>query len=158
MAKLGKANWKERVILGARQYGISTVLFRNVIAGRLGLNVTDMECLGLLYHRAFASPSELAAHTGLTSGATTAMLDRLEASGLIQRQPNPDDRRGTRIVLMKSGAERVAPWFTSLRKAQAALVASYSEEELKTISDFFDRSLRMWEQARERLLQDTASG
>lgn len=108
MTETSKADLVRRVILGARQHGISSVLFRNLIGERLGLNVTDMKCLGLLFHKGISSPSELARHTGLSSGATTATLDRLEKSGLIERQPNPDDRRGTLIVLVKTGAEKLS--------------------------------------------------
>jgi DNA-binding MarR family transcriptional regulator len=122
-----KKELTQRVILAAREYGISMVLFRNVVGDRLGVNVTDMECLGLLFHKGLATPSELARYTGLSSGATTAMLDRLERGGLIERRPNPDDRRGTLIVLLQSGVEKVAPWFAFVRQAQNELVASYSE-------------------------------
>jgi DNA-binding MarR family transcriptional regulator len=141
----------QRVILAARQYGISTVLFRNLFASRLGLNVADLECLGLLFHKRLASPTELARHTGLTSGATTAMLDRLERAGLIERQPNPDDRRGTIIRLLKSGTDKVAPWFASVRKAQDELVAGYSDDDLSLLSAFFERASEIWDQQRARL-------
>ena len=145
MDKHQKKDLVEQVLIGAREYGISMVLFRNIVAERLGLNVTDIECLGLLFHKGLATPSELAKHTGLSSGATTAMLDRLEKSGLIERRPNPEDRRGTLICIVKSGAERVAPLFASSRKAQDELVSSYTEEELKLLADFFRKSVAMYE-------------
>ena len=151
MAKSSKADLVQRVILGARQYGISSVLFRNTVGERLGVNVTDMECLALLFHNRLATPSELARHTGLTSGATTAMLDRLERGGLIERQPNPEDRRGTLIVLKKSGVEKVGPWFSSARDAQQKLVSRYSEDELQILVDFFERATAMWEDERGKL-------
>ena len=148
---MAKKDLVEKVILGARQYGISNVLFRNAVGERLGLNVTDMECLGLLFHKEIATPSELARHTGLTSGATTAMLDRLENSGLIERRPNPSDRRGTLIVLLDSGKKKVGPWFASARQAQDELVSSYTESELNVLADFFEKSTRMWEEERRKL-------
>lgn len=151
MAKPTKAELVDKVILGARQYGISNVLFRNVIADQLDINVTDMECLGLLFHKGVATPSELSRHTGLSSGATTAMLDRLEKSGLIERTPNPEDRRGSLIALVKSGAEKVGPWFTSVREAQNQLVSRYTAHELEILLDFFERSTEMWEAEREKL-------
>jgi DNA-binding MarR family transcriptional regulator len=154
MAHPTKADLKRQVIAAAREYGINTVLFRNMVGERLGVNVTDMECLGLVFNKGLATPSELARHTGLSSGATTAMLDRLEKSGLIERQPNPDDRRGTLIVLAKAGVEKVAPWFASVRKAQEKLVSSYSEEELQLILDFFEKSTGMWEEERKKLRQE----
>lgn len=153
MTNLTKADLKKQVIMAIREYGISTVLFRNLIGEKLGLNVTDMECLGLVFHKELAAPSELARYTGLSSGATTAMLDRLENSGLIERHPNPDDRRGTLIVLSKTGAEKVAPWFISARQMQNELVSSYSEKELQLMMDFFEKSTNMWEAERKKLGQ-----
>ena len=153
MANPTKTDLKKRVIRAAREYGISTVLFRNMVGEQLGVNVTDMECLGLLFHKGLAAPSELSRHTGLSSGATTAMLDRLERSGLIERQPNPEDRRGTIIVLAKAGTEKVAPWFTSVRGAQNELISNYSEKELQLILDFFEKSALMWEEERKKLGQ-----
>jgi len=152
---MAKKDLVEKVILGARQYGISNVLFRNMIGERLELNVTDMECLGLLFHKGLATPSELARHTGLTSGAATAMLDRLEKSGLIERRPNPNDRRGILIVLLDSGKEKVEPWFASARQAQNELVSSYTEAQLELLSDFFERSTKMWEGERGKLQEET---
>ena len=64
------------------------MLFRHAIGEKLGVGVTDMECLGLIFLKGLATPSELALYTGLTSGSTTAMLDRLEKRNLIKRQPN----------------------------------------------------------------------
>ena len=151
MAGGTKAELMKRVILGARAYGISNVLFRHAMAQRLGLNATDMECLGLLFIRGISSPTELASHTGLTSGATTAMLDRLEHAGLIERRPNPRDRRGTRIVLRKAGTERVAPWFAAVRAAQDELVSSYTEAELRVLLDFLERSTVILDESRAQL-------
>jgi DNA-binding MarR family transcriptional regulator len=79
------------------------------------------------------------------------MLDRLEKSCLIERRPNPRDRRGTLVVIVQETANRVAPLFASARDAQDALVASYSEKELQLLSDFFSRSVGMWEDERRKL-------
>ena len=119
-----------------------------------GLNLTDMECLRLLFQKGIATPSELARFTGLTSGATTAMLDRLEKAGLIERRPNPDDRRGTLIAPTKSSNEKVASWFQAARKAQDELISSYSEKELEIISDVFERFVKLWDGEREKLQRE----
>ncbi len=157
MPKETKAELRKRLILGMRAYGISNVLYRNAIAEKLGLNVTDIECLGLLFHKGLSSPSELAAHTGLTSGATTAMLDRLEKSGLIERRPNPADRRGTLIVLVKTGQERIAPWFAATRQAQADLVSRYPEHELRLLADFLDRASALFDEERQQFQRRPAA-
>ena len=119
-----------------------------------GLNATDMECLRILFLKSTSSPSELARLTGLTSGAATAMLDRLEKAGLIERSSNPDDRRGTLIVPAKSSAEKAASWFESARKAQDELISSYPENEQEIIADVFERFAKLWEQEREKLRKD----
>src|SRR6266581_2778414 len=97
MTERNKDDLKQQVILGTREYGIGSVLFRHVIGEMLGVNATDMECLGVIFFKGLATPSELAQHTGLSSGATTAMLDRLEKSELIVRCPNPKERRRIRL-------------------------------------------------------------
>ena len=148
-----KIELMQRVIMGARNYGISTVLFRHVVGARLGVHVTDMECLALLFFKGIATPTELANHTGLSSGATTAMLDRLEKGGLIERKPNPSDRRGSIISIAPSAKAEVGPLFASVREAQQALVGEYSAQELETIARFFEESTAMWEAERAKLLQ-----
>lgn len=151
MKKTTKKELEQQVILSAREYGISTVLFRHLVGEALGVNVTDMECLALLFHKGVSTPSELALHTGLSSGATTAMLNRLEKSKLIERRANPKDRRGSLIVIVKKTAEKVAPLFSSVRLAQNALVSRYTTEELLLIASFLKDSSTMWEEERQKL-------
>ena len=153
MTQRYKEGLKQQVIRGAREYGIGSVLFRHVVGEMLGVNATDMECLGVIFFKGVATPSELAQYTGLSSGATTAMLDRLEKSELIARRPNPQDRRSTHIVLVKETAAKLASWFASLRSAQDQIVSSYSEPELELFADFFIRSVTMWEEERKKLLK-----
>ena len=148
MTNSTKTDLKKRALMAVRDYGIQLTLLRNATNESAGLNATGMECLRLLFLKGIATPSELARHTGLTSGATTAMLDRLEKAGLIERRPNPDDRRGTLIAPAKSGAEKAASWFESARKASDELISSYSEKELEIISGAFERFTKIWEQER----------
>ncbi len=145
---------KRRALNAVRDYGVQLTLFRSAMNEWVGLNATDMECLRLLFSKGVSTPSELARQTGLTSGATTAMLDRLEKAGLIERRPNPDDRRGTLIVPKESSAEKAASWFESARKAQDALMAQFSQEELAVIADVFERFSKLWEQEREKIRKD----
>jgi len=151
MTNSTKTELKKRALMAVRDYGIHLTQFRNAVSEWAGLNTTDMECLRLLFLKGIATPSELARHTGLTSGATTAMLDRLEKADLIERRPNPNDRRGTLIAPAQSGAEKAASWFESARKAQDELISSYSESELEIISDVFERFVKLWDQEREKV-------
>lgn len=152
MSKTAKTDLKKRALAAVREYGVNLTQFRNAMNEWAGLNATDMECLRLLFQKGVATPTELARHTGLTSGATTAMLDRLEKAGLIERRPNPNDRRGSLIAPEKSSAEKMASWFESARHAQDELLSTYSESELEIIADVFERFARLWNEEREKLL------
>lgn len=145
------ADLKKRALNAVREYGVHLTQFRSAMNEWVGLNATDMECLRLLFLKGVSTPSELARHTGLTSGATTAMLDRLEKADLIERRPNPGDRRGTLILPAQSSAEKAASWFESARKAQDELISGYSEKELEIIVDVFERFAKLWEQEREKI-------
>ena len=100
---------QRRVIIAARDYGISTVLFRNATGRKLGLNIADTECFSLLQLKGISTPTELARYTGLTTGSATAMLDRLEKAELITRKPNPKDRRGVLIEINRQNTGAVGP-------------------------------------------------
>lgn len=151
MANSTKADLKERALIAVREYGIHLTLFRNAVSEWAGLNVTDMECLRFLFLKGIATPSELARQTGLTSGATTAMLDRLERADLIERHPNPHDRRGVHITPAKLANERAASWFQSAREAQDELISSYSMEELEIIADVFEKFTKLWQEERKKI-------
>jgi DNA-binding MarR family transcriptional regulator len=148
---MGKRDLALQVIRGAREYSIGTVLFHQAVGQLLGVNVTDMKCLDIMMLKGSASPSELAEHTGLSTGATTAMIDRLENAGLVARRPHPTDRRGTVVVLSKEAMRKLPAMFESLAKAMEALVSSYSEKELGVLADFFARVSVLWKQEREGL-------
>jgi len=153
MTKLLKNKLVNQVQMGATEYEISTVLFRHAMGEVLGINVTDMECLALIFFKGLASPTELAQYTGLTSGATTAMLDRLEKAHLIERRPNPHDRRGILIVQTNERREEIGGMFIPLRQAIVKLTSSYSEAELESISDYFKKLVVIWEEERKKLQQ-----
>lgn len=125
--------------MSAAEYGINAVLFRNAIGRKLGLNITDSECLSVLGTKGISTPTELAHYTGLTTGSTTAMLDRLEKAGFITRRPNPADRRGVLIEINQESAKTTGPMVAGVQKAHRELIASYSAAELEVIADFLAR-------------------
>jgi DNA-binding MarR family transcriptional regulator len=122
-----------------RDNGINSILFRNALARKLNLTVTESMCLSLLGIKGTSTPTELAHYTGLTSGSTTTMLDRLEKAQFITRKPNPNDRRGVLIEINKQYTEITGPLVAGIQKAQKELIASYSEKELKIITDFLTK-------------------
>src|SRR5918999_6195630 len=71
--------------------------FDQAVADHLGMNRTDARCVDLIDQAGGMTAGELARAAGLTTGAVTAVVDRLEAAGLAQRVHDPEDRRRVRI-------------------------------------------------------------
>lgn len=134
-----KEELQKQVFAAARDQGIASVLFRNASSRKLGLNVTDSECLSLITIRGVATPTEIARYTGLTTGSTTAMLDRLEKAEYIKRRPNPDDRRGILIEVTDKYRQAAWPLVSGMQLAHAKLIGSYTPDQLATIADFLNR-------------------
>jgi len=131
-----KQDLENQVFLAARDQGLSSVLFRNALGRKLGMSVTDNECLSYLTMKGLATPSQLAQYTGLTSGSTTTMLDRLEKVGYITRRPNPNDRRGVLVEATDKWRQTAMPLVIDIQAAHRKLIGKYTEAELATITDF----------------------
>jgi len=140
-----------QVIRGAREFSIGTVVFHRAVGHVLGVNVTDMKCLDMMAQQKVATPSQLAAHTGLSSGATTAMIDRLEKAGLVERRSHPKDRRGTILILTQQAKRKLPSLFGSLGAAMEALVSSYPQSDLVVLNDFFAKARILWLKERATL-------
>ena len=150
-AKDRKRELVTQVIRDAREYSIGMVSFHQAVGRILGLNVTDMKCLDVMTMKGSATPSQLAEQTGLSSGATTAMIDRLEKAGLVERHPHPNDRRGTVLLLTKQAMQKLPLLFESLGNAMLVLISGYSQRELAVLADFFARASVLWQDEREKL-------
>jgi len=151
MVNVSKRKRVEQVVRGVRESSLGVVLFHQAVGEILDINVTDMKCLDIITLTGSTSPSQLSELTGLSTGSTTAMIDRLERRGLVERQPNPEDRRGTKIVLSKEAVRKLHTLFRSMAHAMNKLVCSYSEEELETLSNFFTKVISLWKEERENL-------
>jgi len=128
----------KQVFMAARDQGISSVLFRRAVSRKLGLSATDSECLSLVSIKGVCTPKELARYTGLTTGSTTAMLDRLEKVGYITRKPNPHDRRGVLVEINQKYTDQAMPLVAGVQQAHWKLIAQYSDDELKAIASFLN--------------------
>lgn len=99
--------------------------------------------------------SELANGLGLTTGAVTGLIDRLEKAGLARRVPDPDDRRRVVVELLETPAEqgRLAEIFSSLSAATSASLENYDEAQLDLILGFLRSSRRLMRQETLKLRQ-----
>ena len=78
--------------------------------------------------------------TGLTTGAITGVIDRLERVGLARRERDPDDRRKILVRVLPAVGERVAPLFAPMERAAMGVLSSYRDDELALLLDFLTRA------------------
>jgi DNA-binding MarR family transcriptional regulator len=128
----------------SREIGARTIMFHQAVANIVGVSVTDMKCLDYVDRGGDVTAGDLARLTGLTTGAITAAIDRLEKAGLAKRERSETDRRKVFIRLSHSPAlALIAPIFDGLGRDAADLVTHYSTKELETIKDFCERCIAM---------------
>jgi DNA-binding MarR family transcriptional regulator len=115
-------------------------MFHQAIADRLGLNVTDHKCLDFLTMKGALTAGELAGLTGLTTGAITAVIDRLEKAGFARRADDPRDRRRVIVEVVAKRVREIESLFAPFAATFNALSAGYTDKELVVILDFMNRS------------------
>lgn len=121
-----------------------SVLFSHLQARRVGINSTDLEALDILTLAGPMAAGKLAALTGLTTGAVTSLIDRMEDAGLARREPDPGDRRRVIVRALPPPPEvarLVMPAFEAIGQQMDELLSQYDDAELMLIHDFLERSL-----------------
>jgi DNA-binding MarR family transcriptional regulator len=109
-----------------------TVLLHHTVAGKAGINVTDLQCLNLLSLDGPMTPGQLAQSMGLTTGgAITAVVDRLEKAGFVLRSRDPDDRRK---VIIEPVRDKVAA-LGAIGRSVMTRFATYTDEQLEFLLD-----------------------
>jgi len=139
-----------------RELSTRTVLLHQAIAERLGLNATDHKALDFLCRAGPLTAGQLAERTGLTTGAITGIIDRLEKAGFARRESDPSDRR--RVIIqprMEKITHDLAPLFDSLARAMDELCARYSDQELVLIRDFMTRTIAILQEETAKLRRQT---
>jgi DNA-binding MarR family transcriptional regulator len=133
--------------LGAQMRSLAAqgALLGDAVGERVGLSGTDLECLELIANAAqeAMTPGQLATATGLSSGAVTGLIDRLERGGFVERVADPADRRRLRVVARPARVREVGAYYERLAQRTAALWSQYSEEQLRTVLDFLRRSAEL---------------
>ena len=135
-----------------RKFSDITLLLHELIAQNAGLAGADHKYLSILGQKGAMTAGEFAQKTGLTTGAITGVIDRLEKRGLARRKRDKLDRRKVVIEANNEKALKLlGPSFGKLQGKLAALYSQYSEEELTIIMDFMDRSNAMMRELFEEL-------
>ncbi len=125
-----------------RQHDGLIASFFRALAARLGVTVTDMQVVEGLAASGPMTAGQLADLAGLTTGAITGMINRLEESGLVQRERDPEDGRRVivRLVEHSDQLQRIAPLFQTREQAWGDLTGQYDDRQLAMLVDFFKRT------------------
>ena len=116
------------------------VAFDKLAATRLGVSVTDLHCLNIVESRHGVTAGELAVESGLTTGAVTAVIDRLERAGFARRVRDERDRRKVKVEVTDLFYARAGEiWGPVAAEWQAAMADRFSAAELATIVAFLEQ-------------------
>jgi DNA-binding MarR family transcriptional regulator len=142
----------DELIREFRLSGNQDTAFDHLAAERLGVNETDLHCLNIIESNGGLTAGELANRAGLTNGAVTGVLDRLERAGFATRVADPSDRRRVNVEVTPAfytHAERI--WGPMAADWQSTLAARFTTEELERIADFLHMTIEIGRRQLDRL-------
>ena len=119
-----------------RQHSTAVTLFHHALAEHLGLGPTDHKCFDLLRERGTMTGSELAAVTGLTTGAITGVVARLERAGYVRREADQTDGRKQTLYATPNHSARIGEALKPIRGDVSALLERFDSGELTAIAQF----------------------
>jgi DNA-binding MarR family transcriptional regulator len=112
------------------------VIFGQTVANSVGVSSSDLECLDFLNIEGRVTAGRLAELTGLTTGAITGLVDRMEEAGFVRRERDEEDRRKVYIAIVPEALGKIARYYEPLQKAVTKNWEAYSDAELKLILRF----------------------
>jgi DNA-binding MarR family transcriptional regulator len=142
----------DELIREFRASGNQDNAFESVAAERLGVNETDLRCMNIIENSRGLSAGELAARSGLSAGAVTGVIDRLERQGLARRVSDPSDRRRVKVEVTPAfyrRADRI--WGPLAADWHATLSENFTARELQLIADFLRTTTEVGHRHLERL-------
>jgi DNA-binding MarR family transcriptional regulator len=131
-------------------YQRSTQAFDDAVGRALGLNPTDLRGLDWLVDGP-KSAGEVSTGTGLSSAATTTLIDRLERKGFVQRVHDPDDRRRVLVEMTADGRERVGRFYGPLVEEGSALFAEATDKQVASMRDWLLAARELTDRHRARI-------
>lgn len=136
-----------------REMSTETILFHQAAADLLGLHITDHKCLDFVYRFGAMPAGRLAELTGLTTGAVTGIIDRLEEAGYVRRTNDAKDRRRTIVepTRNKKLERKLETIFVPLHERMHKLLSSYSDGELAFLLDAVTKSVVLTHEESKKL-------
>jgi DNA-binding MarR family transcriptional regulator len=139
-----------------RQYLEAVGLQGLASAEAVGLHASEWYALSLIDFHGAMSPGELSARTGLTTGATTRLIDRLEKAGFARRQADPNDRRRVIVEPVPDSMQRIEDVVGPARRHVAEVLAHYDDDQRALLFDYFARAAPAFRAASEEIRTKSA--
>ena len=147
----------DSVIRALRRVNIQGSFFGQTVAIRFGLSESDVETLEQLIDMGATTGGKLSEITGLTSGAVTRAIDRLEQAGFVRRVPDPSDRRRVIVEVVPEKVASVQSTLNRVGSASAQEIGRYTDAQLALITDFLTR-MEQITRDEATTLRETSSG
>ena len=140
-----------------RQLSTATTMAASAIAQQIGMNSSDLQCAELLVRMGPLTAGQLAELSGLTTGAITGVVDRLERAGWAKREADSKDRRRVIIRALPQDSPAEASLYNPYTEAMSDLLADYNDEELGFILEFISRLTAVTSQMAAQIQANTKS-
>lgn len=140
-----------------RVVSTDTVFLHQAIAQSVGLNATDTKCVDLILRapEGAVTAGWLSERTGLTTGAITHILDRLEKRRFIERERDSQDRRKVLVRVRPESLTPLVPKYEAIGRAHLQLAEQYSDKELELICEYFEKSAAVSEAELARVISES---
>jgi DNA-binding MarR family transcriptional regulator len=147
-----KRELADQLIREFRVSGNEDNAFDRLAAERLGVNQADLHCLNIIENSGGLTAGELAAQSGLTNGAITGVLDRLEKAGFARRMADPADRRRVNVEVTPAFYKHAQHiWGPMAADWQSTLSKRFTRHELERIADFLRATVEIGRRQLDRL-------
>jgi DNA-binding MarR family transcriptional regulator len=152
--KINRSDLLQKLWDLGRKMSTRTVFLHQAIAQSVGLNATDTKCIDLILRDPDGSMTagRLSDMTGLTTGAITHILDRLEKRKFVERSRDKQDRRKVFIRLRQESLAPLIPKYEAIGHAYMSLLDRYSDKDLQLICDYLDETCEVSERELGKLI------
>jgi DNA-binding MarR family transcriptional regulator len=145
---------KKEIDSWGRELNSRLIMFHHAIGERMGLSATEHKAADILRRFGPMTAGELADQTGLTTGAVTGLVDRLERNGYVKREHDKSDRRRVIIKpIVRGRYEEVQDLFEPIKGQLSELLAQYNPKEAAAIADFATKTAQLLTDETKRLRQ-----
>lgn len=136
----GALSPQERLTEALRASQGASDIFDEALSQFLGINRTDGRCMDIIDRYGRVTAGQLAAESGLTTGAVTVVIDRLESAGYVQRFRDPDDRRKVWIETTDATKAIIARIFGHYGSLGRQVLADFTDDQVTAIVRFLEGS------------------